>query len=183
MFKHIHSNHFFFFFEFPQQRKELHIVILWIISWKPKVQLNFILKARNAPRNSPRKFYLFFFCHCFSKVFIPKKCFCIGILFPLQWSMGGCSYFQSRIVKVSFNFIYLPGNIVGRNHEEKKKQKQVNPVDTEQPVDKFRMQWSEASSSASNRWYCPHCEEEIINRVIPGIKSFIHNVRMINLSR
>lgn len=125
----------------------------------------------------------FFFCHCFSKVFIPKKYFCIGILFPLQWWMGGCSYFQSRIVKVSFNFIYLPGNIVGRNHEGKKKQKQVNPVDTEQPVDKFRMQWSEAFSSASNRWCCPHCEEEIINRVIPGIKSFIHNVRMINLSR
>lgn len=127
--------------------------------------------------------FFFFFCHCFSKVFIPKKCFCIGILFPLQWSMGGCSYFQSRIVKVSFNFIYLPGNIVGRNHEGKKKQEQLNPVNTEQPVDKFRMQWSEASSTASNRWCCPHCEEEIINRVIPGIKSFIHNVRMINLSR
>lgn len=62
------------------------------------------------------------------------------------------------------------------------KEKKVNPVDIEQPVDKFRMQCSEAHNTASNRWSFPCCEEEIVNTVIPRIKSFIDNVRMINLS-
>ena len=84
--------------------------------------------------------FFFFSAIVLARFSSPRNTFVLEFYFRSSggWEVAVISNLES--LKVSFNFIYLPGNIVGRNHEGKKKQKQVNPVDTEQPVDKFRMQ-------------------------------------------
>ena len=106
MFKHIHSNHFFFFWVSTATKRITYSDSMNNLLEAQKYSLTLFSRLEMLLEIVQENSTFFFFCHCFSKVFIPKKYFCIGILFPLQWWMGGCSYFQSRIVK-SFLQLHL----------------------------------------------------------------------------